>query len=232
MVAPEELKTACQALLDAGYGFYREAKDARSRPSVFHNTEEAFKTSAAHHHLPPMVIEGYATCVELHRHFLPRRFQHRNPLGPLLATARRYESHGAAFKVPSAEYQVIHMVRGKMENDGYLARRDFSIREGCDYIQLMVSMEGKINHGFVEQHCRRNYSTFTQLVTELMGYKYEDNIGRSDHIKHRLQLMEKRYNTGRVAKLLDAHARAIYLGNEMLYSPTKLPAYLRRLGYG
>ncbi len=232
VVAPEELKAACQALLDAGYGFYREATNANRQPGVFHDIKEAFRTSAAHHHLPPMVIDGYANCVELHRHFLPRRFQRRNPLGPLLASAHQHESHGATFKVPSAEYQVIHRVLGKLVNDGYLARRDFSIREGCDYIELLDSVEGRIDRGLVEQHCGKDYTIFTQLVTELMGYKDGETIGRESDIKRRLQLMEKRYNSAVTAKLLDAHARAIHLGQEMLYSPTKLPAYLRRLGSG
>lgn len=232
VVAPEELKAACRVLLDAGYGFYREATNARSLPGVFHDMKEAFRTSAAHHHLPPMVIDGYANCVELHRHFLPRRFQRRNPLGALLATAHRHECHGAAFTVPSTEYQVIHMVLGKLANDGYLARRDFSIREGCDYIALLDSVGGKIDRGFVAQHCGKDYAIFSQLVAELMGYTCGETIGSANHIKRRLQLMEKRYNTGGVAKLLDAQARAIHLGHEMLYSPAKLPAYLRRLGSG
>jgi len=232
VVAPEELKGACQALLDAGYGFYREATNARSQPGVFHDIEEGFRTSAAHHHLPPMVSDGYANCVELHRHFLPRRFQRKNPLGPLLASAREHESHGAIFKVPSAEYQVIHMVLGKLVNDGHLARRDFPIREGCDFIELLDSVEGRIDRGSVEEHCGKDYTTFNQLVTELMGYKEGETIGRGNDIKPRLHLMEKRYNTAATAKLLDAHARAIHLSHEMLYSPTKLPAYLRRLGSG
>lgn len=232
VLAPEELKAGCQALLDAGYGFYRGASNTNARPDVFHDLKAAFSTSAAHHHLPPMVIEGHKTCVELHRHFLPRRFQRHNPLAPLLGSAQQHQRHGATFRVPTAEYQLIHMVLGKLVNDSYLARRDFPIREGCDYIELLEREEGKIDTGRVERHCAGNYAIFTQLVAELMGYKTAETAARAGIIKRRLRLMEMRYNSAGMEKLLNAQARAIHLGNDLVYSPTKLPAYLRRLGSG
>jgi len=232
VVAPEELQEACRALLKAGYGFRRKIRNTKSEPDVFHDIREAFSMSAAHHHLPPMVLEEYAGCVEPHRHFLPKRFQRRNPLAPLLVAAYQHQRHGTTFRVPSAEYQLIHMVLGKLVNDSYLACRDFPIREGCDYIELLESVKGEIDQELVERHCAGNYAIFTQLVAELMGYKTAVIGAQAGNITHRLHLMEMRYNYDRVAKLLDAHARAIYLGHELVYSPTKLPAYLRRLRSG
>jgi hypothetical protein len=232
VVAPADLKAACQALIDAGYGFYREAMNAKRQPEVFHDITKAFRTSAAHHHLPPMVINGYASCVELHRHFLPRRFQRKNPLEPLLSSAHLHESRGATFQVPCAEYQIVHIVLGKLVNDSYLARRDFPIRDGCDYIELLNSVKGTIDQGLVEQHCGKNYTIFSQLATELMVQKTGENTGKANGINRRLQIMEKRYNSSKIAKLLDAHARARHLGHAMLYSPAKLPTYLQRLGKG
>lgn len=230
VVAPEELQATCEVLLGAGYSFYREASNASSQPVVFHDTKQALRESAAHHHLPPMVIEGYANSVEVHRHFLPRRFQRNNPLEGLLATARRHESHGARFRVPSAEYQIIHLVLGKMIRDGHLARRSFPIREGCDYIDAMKNKEEEINEGLVTQHCGKDYAILTQLVKELMAYKDGETKAHSYNIRQRLYLMEKRYNSTPMATLLNAHARVLHLGNELLSSPTKLPGYLRRLG--
>jgi hypothetical protein len=232
VVAPEELKNACEALLEAGYGFYRETKNSNSEPVVHHDIQQALRESAAHHHVTPLVIDGCASCVEVHRHFLARPLQRNNPLDALLGTARQHQSHGATFRVPCAEYQIIHIVLGKMVRDGHLARRSFPIREACDYIELLESEKVEIDRGLVAQHCGENYAVFSQLVGELMAYRNEKAINSTYDISRRLQLMEKRYNSGVMAKLLDAHARAVYLGKEMLYNPTKLTAYLQRLGRG
>ncbi len=230
VVAPQELKTACAALLDAGYSFYRVASKARGEPGEYLDINEAFRTSANHHHLPSLIMEGYASHVELHRHFLPKRFQRRTPLEPLLTTANQHESHGATFCVPSAEYQIIHTVLGKLVHDGYLARRDFPVREGCDYIDLLKSVEGQVERKLVERHCGENCTIFTQLVAALMGYQVGETGGTADNIKHRLQLMEMRYTRGETAQLLNTYGRVIHLGSGIIYSPAKLPAYLKRLG--
>jgi hypothetical protein len=232
VVAPEELKDACAALLEAGYGFYSESGDANSEHVVFHDVTRALQESAAHHHVTPLVIDGYANCVEVHRHFLARRFQRDIPLEGLLSTARLHESHGAAFRVPSAQYQIILIVLGKMVRDGHLARRSFPIREACDYIQLLESEAGEVDWSLVAQHCGKNFTVFSQLVNELMAYRNENGIKITCDIGRRLKLMEQRYNSGAVAKLLDANARTQYLAKEMIYSPTKLTAYLKRLGRG
>lgn len=232
VVAPEEMKDACAALLEAGYGFYRESGDADSEPVVFHDVTQALQESAAHHHVTPLVIEGYPSCVEVHRHFLARQFQRDIPLEGLLSTARLHESHGAAFRVPHAQYQVIHIVLGKMVYDGHLSRRSFPIREACDYIELLGSETGEVDWSLVAQHCRKNYTIFSQLVSELMAYRNEEGIKVTHDISRRLKLMEKRYNSGAVAKLLYTNARTQYLASEMIHSPTKLAAYLQRLGRG
>jgi hypothetical protein len=229
VLAPEDLKTACQALLAAGYGFYRVASKARGEPGEFLDIEEAFSTSAVHHHLPSLVMEGYASHVELHRHFLPKRFQHRIPLEPLLDSASQHQSHGATFLVPSAEYQIIHTVLGKLVHDGYLARREFPIREGCDYIELLKQTEEQIDLALVERHCGENYLVFSGLVTALMAYRDQAMSSRTIDISRRLKLMEKRYNSNLMAQRLDAYARVTHLGHQMLYSPAKLPAFLKRL---
>lgn len=230
VVAPEELKDACAALLEAGYGFYSESGGANSEHVVFHDVTRALQESAAHHHVTPLVIDGYPNCVEVHRHFLARRFQRNVPLEGLLSTALLHESHGAAFRVPHAQYQIILIVLGKMLRDGHLARRSFPIREACDYIELLESDRGEIDWGLVTRHCGEKFAIFSQLVRALTAYSNKKGIETTRDISWRLKLMEKRYNSRAMAKLLDTHARLLYLGNEMLYSPTKLTAYLQRLG--
>lgn len=229
VVAPQDLKNACEALLAAGYGFYRVASKASGEPGEFLDIEEAFRTSAAHHHLPSLVLEGYASHIELHRHFLPGRFQGRIPLEPMLDTAIQHHSHGATFFTPSTDYQIIHTVLGKLVHDGYLARRDFPVREGCDYIELLEEADGKIDLAMVEQHCAEHYLIFSELVTHLMAYRNDAMSGRSIRISHRLKLMEKRYNSRVIAGALDAYARTTHLARQMLYSPAKLPVFVKRL---
>jgi hypothetical protein len=168
--------------------------------------------------------------VELHRHYLNKRFQRQNPLEPLFSSALPQESHGAKFLIPSAKYQMIHLVLGKLVHDGHLVRRAFPLREACDYIHLLKNAQGSIDYSLVTQHCGQNYSVFDQLVTELMGYRTSTIICEQNNISNRMQLMQKRYNSPGFAKMLDAYTRAVHLSLSLLYSPTKLPAYLRRLG--
>jgi hypothetical protein len=132
--------------------------------------------------------------------------------------------------VPSAEYQLIHTVLGKLVHDSYLSRRDFPLREGCDYIEILETAEGKIDRELVERRGGKDYFIFSQLVAELMAYKAPNTKGKKTDISRRLKLMEKRYNSSGTAQLLDAHARALHLSHELLNSPAKLPAFLRRMG--
>jgi putative nucleotidyltransferase-like protein len=229
IVQPAELKAAGDAFLADGYKYYEYSSNPAVAPKALGDTASAIKLSATHHHLPPLAKTGYATTVELHRHFLSSRFQRANPLEPLFSSAHQHDSHGATFKVPSTEYQLIHLILGKLVNDGCLARRSFPVREACDYIELLNSKKGRVDQELVTRHCGTNHAVFSRLVTELMGYTPRESPGKAGNVTRRLQLMEKRYNSSTMAKILDAHARAIYLTQSMLYSPGKLPAYLRRL---
>jgi hypothetical protein len=228
LVEPAQLEAAAEAMLADGYDFYQFPVDPSSEPTLLPDTSTAIKLSAAHHHLPPLVKDGYATTVELHRHFLPKRFQRKIPLQPLFDTASEQQSHGANFLIPSAEYQVIHLLLGKVIHDGHLARRTFPIREACDYINVLENEKGSIDQGLVAQRCGKAYPIFSQLVAELTMYKPEGAIITSRGISRRLQIMKKRYDSPGLAKLLDARARALHLGYSLLHSPAKLPAYLNR----
>ena len=229
VVAPAELRSACQALLDDGYAFYRLAATATGQPETYNDIEEAFKTSAAHHHLPPMYKPGYRLSVELHRHHLPARLQRRNPLPELINGAHLHKDHDAEFLTPSAEHQIIHIILGKMVHDGCLARREFPVREACDYIDLQEGLSGTIDEQRITRHCGDKYAIFSQLVAELTGYTNGNTPARKADIARRLKLMERRYNTPLVADMLNVHARATYLGQTMVHSPAKLPQYLKRL---
>ena len=230
LVEPAQLEAAAEVMLADGYGFYQFPADPSSEPTLLSDTSTAIKLSAAHHHLPPLVKNGYATTVELHRHFLPKRFQRKTPLQPLFNTASEQQSHGANFLIPSAEYQVIHLLLGKVIHDGHLARRTFPIREACDYIDVLENEKGRIDQGLVAQHCGTNNATFSQLVTVLTGYTPRPPLNMAADITLRMQMMQKRYNSPVIAKILDAHARVVHLSQSLLYNPEKLTAYLLRLG--
>jgi hypothetical protein len=229
LVEPKQLEAAADVFLAHGYGFYEFSDDPTSKPTLLPDTFTAIKRSAAHHHLPPLAKDGYATTVELHRHFLPKRFQRKNPLQPLFNTASEQQSHGANFLIPSADYQIIHLLLGKVIHDGHLARRTFPIREACDYINVLENKKESINQDLVAQHCGKAYPIFSQLVADFMIYKPGGTIINTGDISRRLQIMQKRYDSPGLAKLLDAHARALHLGYSLLHSPAKLPAYLNRL---
>jgi Uncharacterised nucleotidyltransferase len=229
IVQPAELEAAGDVFLADGYSFCKFPDNSTAVPIRPGDTVSAMKLSAAHHHLPPLVKGGYAATVELHRHFLPRRFQRNNPLDPLFGSARKIERHGATFYVPSTEYQLIHLILGKVVHDGYLARRAFPIREACDYIELLNKAEGKLDQSLVARHCGASHATFSQLVTALTGYVPQELLSNAEDIALRMQIMQKRYNSTVIAKILDVHARVVHLSHALLYSPAKLPAYLRRL---
>jgi hypothetical protein len=188
----------------------------------------AIRASASHHHLPPLVRSNQVAFVELHRHFLPRRFQHNTRLKPLFATANECQIEDAHFLTPSTEYQVIHLILGKFVHDGYLARRAFPIREAADYIALIDSVQNKFNSLMVEQQCGKAFSIFAQLVSKLMCREPAQPLQKCVNIERRLRAMQLRCDFTTPAKLLDGYARAEYLACAMLHSPEKLTAYLRR----
>ena len=226
-VPAASLLGAGEALLAQGYDFYRDGEILAGPAHALGDTATALRTDAAHHHLPPLAKDGQAACVELHRHFLPKRFQHRVALAGLFDTAVEHRIEGAAFLVPSTEYQLIHMVLGKLVHDGYLARRMFPIREAADYIALLDSADGEFDSEWVAGQCGRAYRIFAQLVSELMNYPPAAPDSQAA-IRHRIGMMRMRYDSTAPARLLDGYARAGHLTSALWYSPSKLPAFLRR----
>ncbi len=233
LVEPEHLATAADVLLCDGYTFCDFSVDSHTAPAPPRNTATAIIQSAAHHHLPPLIKSGYAVTVELHRHFLPKRFQHNNTLAPLFNTASQHERHDAHFLIPSAEYQMIHLILGKLVHDGHLARRTMPLREACDYIKLMEHTKDVFDYALVKRHCGNPFVVFAALIEELMAYTAKttnNNKNNYQHdIKKRLKTMQGRYNSPALGALLDGYARALHLGHALAHSPSKLPAYLNRL---
>lgn len=229
IVRPEELDAAGDVFLADGYSFCEFPDNSAAVPIAPGDTVSAIKRSAAHHHLPPLVKPGYATTVELHRHFLPGRFQRNNPLEPLFGSARQVESHGATFNVPSTEYQLIHLILGKLVHDGHLARRTFPIREASDLIDLLDNAEVDIDQQLVVQRCGSNFALFFALVSELMAFRPRITIIELVDASKYIQMMQKRYDSPATRKLLDAYARAQHLAHALVYSPAKLPAYMNRM---
>ena len=102
IVPPASLLTAGEALQADDYHYYRNYRPLEIRPGVAADTPAAIDTSAMHHHLPPLVKRDQPAFVELHRHFLPRRFQNKTPLEPLFDSADEQRVSGATFLVLEA----------------------------------------------------------------------------------------------------------------------------------
>jgi hypothetical protein len=229
IVQPTELEAAGDAFLADGYRFCKFPDNTTAVPIMPGDTVSAMKLGAAHHHLPPLVKGGYAATVELHRHFLPRRFQRNNPLDPIFGSARKTERHGATFYVPSTEYQLIHLLLGKLVHDGHLTRRTFPIREACDLIDILENAEHDVNQRLVLRHCGRNFTLFHALVCELMHYSPRTSIAEFEDTSKFTRLMQKRFESHAIRKSLDVFARVEHLAHALAYTPAKLPLYLRRL---
>jgi putative nucleotidyltransferase-like protein len=227
IVPPDSLLAAGEALQADGYRFYRNYRPLEIRPGIAVDTRTAIDTSTVHHHLPPLVKEEQAAFVELHRHFLPRRFQDKIPLEPLFDGATEQQAGGATFLVPSPEYQVIHIILGKLLHDGYLAACQFPIREACDYIGLREAAPS-FDSKLVSARCGKAFHVFDQLVNTLMGYRNATPPPAGTSIRYRTRLMRMRYNYPAPATLLDLYARAQHLTYTAVYNPSKLAKSLRR----
>jgi len=224
LVPPEELEAAGDTFLRDGYGYHDFEGDQSTEPPT---TRAAIKISAAHHHLPPLVKKGYDTTVELHSHFLAKQQQRNNPLEPLFRTAQVRETHDAAYLIPTTEYQLIHLVEGKFVHDGHLARRTFPLREACDFISLMDRVDSSTNLELVIQHCGNNFAVVHALVRELMGYTAP--LAPTADVSSFITLMQRRYNSPTVSRVLNSYARTRHLAGSLAHSPGKLSAYLGRL---
>ncbi len=195
IVQPAEIEAAGNVFLADGYSYYDFSGNPSSAPTKLCDTVSAIKQSAAHHHLPPLVKTGYDATVELHSHFLDRRFQSGNPLEALFSNALLFERHGATFRVPSTEHQIIQLILGKFVNDGHLARRTFPIREACDLIDLLESADGEVNQQLVLQHCGRSFPLFHALVCELMNYVPRTSITAWEDPASFTRIMQKRFES-------------------------------------
>lgn len=162
LVEPSQLEAAAEVFLAGGYGFLESAGSSTSAPTLLIDTKTAMKRSATHHHLTPLAKAGYNAPVELHRHFLPRRFQSKNPLKPLFNAASEQQSHGASFLIPSVEYQMIHLLLGatSKSNISYprglrlhqrIRKKDRKYRPGIN----RTALRQRLRH-FCPTHCRAN----------------------------------------------------------------------------
>lgn len=229
LVEPKHISSAADALLASGYGFRDSASRYSRQQRLYYDTPAALKQSESHHHLPALVKEGYATTVELHRHFLPKQFQNTAPLEPLFASAVELQRNGISYRTPSAQYQIIHLLLGKIIHDGHLTRRRFPIREACDYIAIMQQPELDIDQALVARLCGKTYPVFSALIAELMGHQTLGLDCADTNITSQLKGLERRCNWARYAALMDGYARVVHLKNSLLHNPAKLQVYLYRL---
>jgi hypothetical protein len=228
IVEPEHIQTACEVFLSHGYHFHYDLGNIPDVPYSRDDIDAALAFSQAHHHLPPLVKKNYETTVELHKHFLPKRFQRRVQLAPFFSTAIEHTSHHVKFKVPNVNHQLIHILLGKLVHDGHFAKKTFPIREACDFVELMADCDPSSGLDLVTEYCGNSLSTFRQLVDEIMGAEHRPVFGSRRGVSLRLATMRKRYNSEFLAVLLNTYARSLHLCVSLLHNPEKASAYLRR----
>ena len=228
LVRPGQIEATCEALKHEGYRFYNAYGDSQE---TFNDTARALTLGAHHHHLPPMVKEGYSATLEIHKHPLRRRFDRALPVKQLLESTLSCDSHGAKFLVPTPDLQLLQLTLGDFIHDGYAARFDFPVRAGHDYIAFInqyADNAGAYSQTGADSRFNSSLPLFEQLVTEFMGLSEEKRIYPPRNIQNRLKLMEMRCNMPSVARALDQQARWRYLGLSLWYDSGKLSAYLAR----
>ena len=229
LVAPENIAAACEALTADGYFFY---DFDRTEPEPFADTPTALELSAHHHHLPPLGKQGYGTLLELHKQPVRRRFQTQLSVARLLDTAILTQSHGAKFLLPAPAFQLMHLALGTFLNDSYAARFDFPLRAGQDYLEI-ISRGTPVSITQLPALSGSRFGhamqLFEQLVVELMAPHCSTRLYPACDIRNRLRIMEQRFNSRSIGRLLDLQARWRYLGLSLWYDSGKLPAYLNRM---
>jgi hypothetical protein len=234
----EELDLACDVLLRDGYSFCVGQDRRSAQPLLTVDKPRALRQSRVHHHLLPLAKPGYPAVVELHRHHLPRRFQAGRSTELMFASATGGERSGARFLLPSASQQIILMLLGRFVHDGYARRYDFPIRTACDYRQVVAragaEAEGGapgtgLDLGLIESQCGGYLALFNQLVLELTGCAGLEKLAPPVDTRTWIKLLEARYRWPVSAGLLDAQARVRHLAISAVYSPAKLPGYIKTL---
>lgn len=234
LVEPHETAAAVAALLAAGYRFHDRSGPLPAPATPQPMAIRALCENNAHHHLPGLQQKGAVAIVELHRHLLPRRFQARVSLAALFGAAVLQERSGVHYLVPSAEYQLIHLVSGKWVHDGHLARAGFPLREACDFLDILDAAGGAVDFALVARHCGEDAALVARLVAALTGSSTAAALGgavSAAGLQRRLRAMELRARSGCACRLLDAYARTLHLGQTLAHNPAKLTGYLRRLGH-
>jgi len=229
LVKPEQLESAARSLLADSYIFCDTRAGTAEQPKLFGDFTRADRKSAAHHHLPPMLKQRFKATVELHRHFLPKRFQGKCTVQSIFESAVQHQSHDAVFMVPSANYQAIALILGKLVHDGFLARRALPLREAHDYIGLLERSAGELDEVLIQRCCGKSFSRFHHLLIAITGYSSALSLTSACDVSRDLELMELRCNSSGVGKLLNAYARACHLSLTLLHNPARLPTYLRHL---
>ena len=228
IVRPDELEAAAEVFLADGYNFCEFAGGLVPIPVESGDGVFSKLRRDAHHHLLPLVKPGYAATVELHRHYLPTRFQRNNALALLFDGARHIDSRGVSFQVPSTECHLIHLVLGKFVHDGHVLRRSFPIREACDFADLLLASGSDIDHGLLVSQCGSSFSLFSALVAELLGLRLKHTRVEPIDVSRYVLVMQKRYEYPRAAKLFYAYARIVHLTQTLVHNPAKLRTYVSR----
>lgn len=222
---------AVGALRRTGYHFlgedvraYPEAPDQALRADDESLSSRAL--NARHHHLYPLFKKDQPVSVEIHRHYLPRRFQRGNDVSELFSRAERLKQAGAHFLVPSAEDQLVQLILGTVVHDGYLLRRQFPLREACDLHRLCRENPG-LDRGDVAERCGESFALMEQLVSLLLESK-KPEAEQARAASALLAGMRRRQRSPQMGRLYNSYARCHHLAYGLRHNPGKLGRFIRR----
>jgi hypothetical protein len=226
LVAPGDVEGACSLLLEGGYSFTAHGRRVRSHRDY----ALALKDSRYHHHLPPLIHAEGGVSVELHRHHLAREFQREEELAKLLGTSLPQQVRGARFRVPSAEQGIVLCVLGNFLHDGYAGRYAFPLRAAFDILQILRRQPTGSAPLDLESAAGRWMPEFIQfwgLFGPLLQVRWSP--GGLATGTRRLRLLQARYDSLLLGRLLDFQGRCRSVATQLRHNPGKLLAFLERI---
>ncbi|WP_279244360.1 nucleotidyltransferase family protein [Candidatus Litorirhabdus singularis] len=225
MVAPDQEFEALGVLQAQGYQFCESVNTdngielrGTSNPDLQRALLHQFRH---HHHYPPLTCTGQGFSLELHRHPLPRRWQHRLTRQLIASLLEQHDSHGARFTVPTPELAIVIAILGKFASDGGRSRYHFPLPQALDCRAQLNAGGAALDVTLIESLCGSHYRLFQQLLDQLMAP--EAQLSQPDSATRRfLYMMDLKHRRPSLAALIDRVGYRHQQMRNLLRDPGKL----------
>jgi hypothetical protein len=171
MVAPEQEIQALEILLALGYQFcesIRTDSGVELRGTGKPDRQRALLHQFRHHHhYPPLHCAGQGFSLELHRHPLPKRWQHRLDRPRIHQLLQPGRSHGTRFMTPGPELAIVIAILGKFVSDGGHSRYQLPLPQALDCRAQIEVGAAALDVKLIEALCGSHYRVFRQLLDQL-----------------------------------------------------------------